>query len=157
MKRIVLHYQQITDSNSGVVGSTPGGDVYGWVILEHTSSNLDWLAKDMANKIEGDVTFTLKDEGVITSEFKVSQIVYHLDNDNGTFTVIRAVVEELAENCDGLSIKTKQLYKQANYRPRTYRPSEVYPSFKAAQLAGIKFYSSLLLALARQTEEATCS
>lgn len=56
MENIIVYYNYIEDSNSGINGSTPGGDVYGYFYIgterfEHTSSSIAFLKQDMAYKM----------------------------------------------------------------------------------------------------------
>jgi hypothetical protein len=52
-----IHYRRLADSNSAVNGSTPGGDVFGWLDkdgtrYQHLSSNLTYLAADLKHKAD---------------------------------------------------------------------------------------------------------
>lgn len=71
MEKLTIYYRKIKDSNSEVNGATPGGDVYGWVILnnqkfDHTSSSLEWLKIDIGNQIRdlGEFIFNFEEEKV---------------------------------------------------------------------------------------------
>lgn len=68
-QKVCVYYNYIKDSDSGVNGSTPGGDVYGYCYVgekrfEHVSSSIHFLKQDMSyvirNNREIDLIFIEK-------------------------------------------------------------------------------------------------